>query len=524
MKKQPVVLAILDGWGIAPDSEGNAIAQAKTPHIDNFVREYPAMTLHASGPEVGLSVGVKGNSEVGHINIGAGRIWHQTLSRIENSIIDKTFFENTVLNKTCEHAKKHDSQLHMIGLLSSSGIHASMAHCFALLDMAKQHRLKKVYIHVVLDGRDVSKDSGVGFVKELQAYMKKINLGKIASVSGRYYAMDRDYHWTRTEKAYNAMAEGDADMYAVDPIMYIQESYAQHIYDSDIKPAVIGAAGTPTAIVEQHDAVLFFNFRPDRGRQLVESFVLPSFGKFERKNIKDVFFTTMTDYEKEIPLQVAFPSRVVHNGLSEVLSRLGKTQLHIAETEKYAHVTYFFNGYIDESFDNEDRIIVPSPHVASYAEKPEMSAREISKQVIKAIELQDFDFIVCNFANVDSVGHTGDFEATKKAVQAVDKVIGTIAEYVLASEGVLCIVADHGNGEYMIEPHTHEKDTRHSNSPVPCIIIGHEFRGRVGKAGDPPNGDLSLLKPVGVLGDIAPTILKIMKLEKPEEMTGEALI
>lgn len=525
MRPKPLVLAILDGWGIAPKSDGNAIRRAATPNIDRFVREYPAMTLYASSNEVGLSFGEMGNSEVGHLNIGAGRVYYQTLPRINSAIEDQSFFSMPAFLQAIEHTKKNKSALHLIGLDSPGNVHASEEHLFALLQLAKSKRVKQVYIHAILDGRDTRKDSGIDFIRRLQQKIRELKCGEIASLSGRFYAMDRDNRWDRIEAAYRAIAEGkSAEQIVPDPAAAVEMSYAKEVFDEEFAPTVIGRNGEPTAVVSPGDAVIFFNFRPDRARELTEAFVLPSFAKFEREYIKDLFFVTMTEYEKEIPVTVAFSPIVIHNSLAEVISGAGLKQFHIAETEKYAHVTFFLNGTIEAQFPNEERQIIPSPPVSSYDQAPEMSAREIAKEVIKVIEADLYDVIIINFANADMVGHTGKLQPTIEACHVVDQCLGEIADHALAKNGVMLITADHGNAEEMLNVHTGSSDKEHSTNPVPFFIISNELRGTAGPAGDPPEGDLSLIPPVGVLADVAPTVLKILEIPQPEEMSGRSLI
>ncbi len=523
-RPKPVVLAILDGWGIAPPSKGNAIYHAHTPNMDRFVNEYPAMSLYASGNEVGLSYGEMGNSEVGHLNIGAGRVYYQTFPRINKTIVDGTFFQNKSFLAAKEHVQEHNSALHLIGLVSPGNVHASQDHLYTLLEFAKKNKIKNVFIHAILDGRDTIYNSGKDFITKLEEKIKKIGVGEIASLSGRYYAMDRDNRWDRIEKAYNAMVLGISETYSKDPIEAIETSYDKKVYDEEFIPTVIGKEGKPVARVEKGDAVIFFNFRPDRARQLTKAFVLPGFDKFEREYLSDLLFVTMTEYEKEIPVLVAYPPIVVHNCLAEVMSKAGLTQYHIAETEKYAHITFFLNGTVETAFAGEDREIIPSPNVASYDKAPEMSAVEITKKLIQAIESDKYDAILVNYANADMVGHTGDLNATIKGCEVVDHALGKVAEYIEAKGGVLLITADHGNAEEVINLKTGEKDKEHSNNPVPFLIIGSEFRGKAGPTGDPPEGDLSLMHPVGILADVAPTMLKILEIEQPPEMTGRSLM
>lgn len=524
MNNTPLVLAILDGWGIAPDGEGNAITRANTPNMDSLLREYPAMTLAASGNEVGLNFGEMGNSEVGHLNIGAGRVYYQTLPRINKSIADKDFFENSAFLEAIEHTKTHKSAIHLVGLVSNGNVHASQEHCYALLELCKKHKVKHVYVHVILDGRDTQYNAGISFVQQLKAEMKSLHIGEIATISGRFYAMDRDNRWNRTEQAYRAMVDGVGVHYAKDPLEAIEASYARGVYDEEFEPTVIGREGHPTATVQAHDSVIFFNFRADRARQLTKAFVLPAFTKFERPYITDLHFVTMTEYEKEIPVRVAYPPIVIHNSLAEVISKAGLTQYHVAETEKYAHITFFLNGTIEEPFEGETRNIIPSPQVQTYDMAPDMSADKITKDVVTAINSESIDVICVNYANADMVGHTGDYAATLKGVEAVDRGIGLIAQHVLAKNGTLVITADHGNAEEIKNLQTGQKDKEHSVNPVPFIIVSKQFRGQAGPAGDPPDGDLSLMRPVGMLADVAPTVLRLLGVDQPEEMTGRPLI
>lgn len=523
-RPKPLVLAILDGWGVAPDNEGNAITRANTPNMDRFVREYPAMTLYASGNEVGLQYGEMGNSEVGHLNIGAGRVYYQTFPRINKHIADGTFFENTALRDAVEHVKKNKSALHIIGLMGPGNVHASQEHCYALLELAKKHKVKDVFVHAILDGRDAMFNSGIDFIRQLQAKMKELKVGEIASLSGRYWVMDRDNRWERVEKAYRAMVDGVADSYAKDPIEAIEASYAKKVYDEEFVPVVIGKEGKPVGQIKEKDAAIFFNFRPDRARQLTQAFVLPAFAKFEREPVKNLFFVTMTEYEKEIPVAVAYPPIVVQNCLAEAISNAELTQYHIAETEKYAHITFFLNGTIEDPFPGEERKIISSPKVSSYVEAPDMAANEITKEVARVIDEGEFDVIMLNFANADMVGHTGDMAATVRGVEVVDKCLGIIAQHALVHDGMLLITADHGNGEEVMNIQTGKMDKEHSTNPVPFIIIGNAYQGKAGPAGDPPEGDLSLMHPVGMLADVAPTVLKLLEIEQPPEMSGRALI
>ncbi|MBI5729487.1 MAG: 2,3-bisphosphoglycerate-independent phosphoglycerate mutase [Candidatus Magasanikbacteria bacterium] len=523
---KPVVLTIFDGWGVAPASQGNAITAAKIPNFSGYLKKYPSMTLHASGSEVGLLFGEIGNSEVGHLNIGAGRIYYQSCPRVDQAIADGSFFTNRALVAAVEQVKTNKSQLHLIGMLSSGNVHASTAHLYALLEFCKKNGLvEEVFVHVILDGRDCQYNTGVQFVTELQKKIAKLKVGAIASLSGRFYAMDRDNRWPRVEKAYRAMAEGIAEKTSTDPVKVIEESYAGKVYDEEFVPTVIvGKSGQPITTVQSGDAAIFFNFRPDRARELTKAFVLPGFDKFERAYIKDLYFVTMMEYEKDLPAVIAYEPVVVRNCLAEVVSKQKLKQFHVAETEKYAHVTFFLNGTVEDAFPGEDRALVPSSGVANYAEAPAMSAAGVAKEAVKAIDSGKYDLVVINFANADMVGHTGDRAATIAGVEAADQSLGEIVKHTLANDGVVVMTADHGNAEEVINLQTGEIDKEHSTNPVPMIIIGKDFAGQAGPGGDPPEGDLSLLPPVGVLADVAPTVLKLMGVDLPPEMTGTPLI
>ncbi|MBU0648924.1 2,3-bisphosphoglycerate-independent phosphoglycerate mutase [Patescibacteria group bacterium] len=523
-RPKPVLLAILDGWGAAPDHAGNAITRAKTPVMDNLIRSYPVMTLKASGEAVGLSWGEMGNSEVGHLTIGAGRVFYQSLPRINKTIEDRTFFANPAFGKAFEHVKKNKSALHLMGLVSPGGVHSHQEHLYALLDLAKKNKVSNVLIHVFLDGRDTDFNSGLGFVRELQGQIKQKKIGAIATLSGRYYAMDRDNRWDRTRQAYEAMVLGKSEQTFNDPARAIEESYAKKVYDEEFVPAAMTKRGKPVGTICSGDAAIFFDFRADRARQLTKALTLPGFAKFERERLDNFLMVTMTEYEKNLPVEVAFPPEPVETCLGRVISDAGLTQLHIAETEKYAHVTFFLNGTREEPFPGEDRVIIPSPRVASYDQKPEMSAPEITSRVIKEIGQDKYDFIVLNFANADMVGHTGNFEAGVRACEAADKNLGKIVSTVLARDGAVFITADHGNAEMMLNLQTGEMDKQHSTDPVPFIVVGKKFEGLASPAGEIPGGDLSLAPASGMLADVAPTILEAMHLAIPPEMTGRPLI
>jgi 2,3-bisphosphoglycerate-independent phosphoglycerate mutase len=522
-RPKPVVLAILDGWGVASKSEGNAVALAKTPNIDKFIATYPVMTLRASGDEVGLSWGEMGTSEVGHLNLGTGKIFYQTLPRIDKAISDGSFFVNPTLKEAAAHVKKNKSSLHLMGLVSAGKVHSTIEHLYALLKFASRENLKKVYIHAFLDGRDAIYNSGADFIRKLQEKIKELDVGKIATLSGRFYAMDRDNRWDRTEKVYRAIFEGKSDEYFSDPITAVLTSYEKKIYDEEFAPTVIFERKKPIATVQEKDAMIFFNYRADRARQITKTFVLKDFDKFSReKFFPELFFAAMTEYEKDLPVKIIFPPEEIKVCLAKILAEAGMKQLHIAETEKYAHVTFFFNGLKEEEFRGEDRIIVPSPRVASYDQKPEMSAEQIKDKLVKEIMAQKYDFVVANFANADMVSHTGNLEATVRAIQFIDKCLGEIASVVLSLGGAMLITSDHGNAEEILNLQTGEMDKEHSTNPVPLILVGKKWEGQA--SGGVSDHDLSLLPPVGILADVAPTILKIMEIQKPEEMTGTSLI
>jgi len=456
--------------------------------------------------------------------LGTGRIFYQTLPRINKSINDGSFFKNSILKKAAEHVQKNRSSLHLMGLVSTGRVHTTIEHLYALLEFARDKKIKRVYIHAFLDGRDTIYNSGIDFITKLKAKIKECGTGQIATLSGRFYAMDRDNRWDRVEKAYEAIVLGESDQYFSDPIAAVRASYGKKVYDEEFIPTVIGKNKKPTAVVKDDDAVIFFNYRADRARQLARAFVLKDFDKFKRNFLPNLFFVTMTEYEKGLPAKIIFPPEEIKICLAKVLAEAGMKQLHVAETEKYAHVTFFFNGMKEEEFKGEDRIIIPSPGVASYNQKPEMSAPEITDRLIKEIVAQKYDFIVVNFANADMVGHTGDLKATIKAAQTVDECIGEITNVVLSLGGVLLITADHGNAEELFNLQTGEMDKEHSTNPVPFILVARGWEEKGWSAAPVPEGDLSLAPPVGVLADVAPTILKLMDISKPEEMTGTALI
>jgi 2,3-bisphosphoglycerate-independent phosphoglycerate mutase len=522
-RPKPVVLVIMDGWGVAPESVGNAIAKSKTPVLDRLIVNYPSMTLAASSSEVGLNWGEMGNSEVGHLNIGAGRVYYQMMPRINRAIAEGSFAENGAFKAAFAHLKEKGTRLHLIGLVSQGGVHSHEDHLFKLLEMAAKEKVSNVFLHAILDGRDTLYNSGIDFVGKAEAFMKRLKVGKTATVSGRYYAMDRDNRWDRIEKAYRAIAEGIGEK-AEDALSAIAASYDKQIYDEEFVPTVITEGGRPVAVVGPEDVIIFWNFREDRARELTRVFVAHDFDKFERVYQPGIFFVTMTEYERGLPVAVAFPPDLITECLAKVIADAGLSQLHAAETEKYAHVTFFINGQREEPFVGEDRLLVPSPRVESYADRPDMSERELTDKTVAAIRENKYDFIVINFAAPDMVGHTGNLEATVEACQFTDICVGRIVEAALARDGVVVITADHGNAEEVVNLQTGGVDKEHSTSPVPLIIVGKQYEGMNMGLPEGVGADLTLVPPVGVLGDVAPTVLKILGLEQPPEMTGRSLI
>lgn len=518
-RPKPVVLIILDGFGIAPPSRANAISLAKTPNFDKYASNYPVMPLSASGEAVGLSWGEMGNSQVGHLSLGAGFIPYQNLPRINKAILDGSFFKNEAFLKAIEHIKQKNSRLHLMGLVSSGGVHSYNEHLYALLELAKNQGVKEVFIHAFLDGRDTPYNSGINFVAKLNAKIKEIGVGQLATLSGRFYAMDRDNRWERVEMAYRAIVDGQAKDIFADPIKAIEMSYAHQVYDEEFVPVIIDKAGN----IRDRDAVIFFNFRADRARQLTKTLVLPGFEKFDRPYMPNLLMVTMTEYETDLPVTVAFRQMTVDTPLAKVVSDAGLKQLHIAETEKYAHVTYFFNGGQETIFPGEQRILIPSPQVLSYDQKPAMSAREITSRVTQSIKEGGYDFIVINFANPDMVGHTGNIQAAVEAIELLDSLIGEIVDISLSYNGVVLITADHGNVEDMYDMQTGEIDKEHTSNPVPFFVVGSDYAGKSVLSGT-TGLDLSRVTPVGVLADVAPTIIKILGLKKPPDMTGSSLI
>jgi 2,3-bisphosphoglycerate-independent phosphoglycerate mutase len=504
--KKPFMLMILDGWGINPSSKGNAVAQANMPYLKGLSQKFPHTQLLCSGEAVGLPEGIMGNSEVGHLNIGAGRVVYQDLLRIDTAIKDHSFFENEALNEACLIAQEKKSSLHLMGLVSDGGVHSQLTHLFALLKLAAEKGLEKVYIHAILDGRDTPPDAGIEYIRKVQKHLDTYNIGRIATICGRFYAMDRDTRWDRTENAFQLYTEGKG-IQETDPAEAVLHAYNRGETDEFIKPIIICQEG----IIRDRDSIVFFNFRADRARQITRAFTNPEFQEFHRR-VSPVLssYVCMTVYDELFTLPVAFPPQHLKGILGEVISEKGLSQLRIAETEKYAHVTYFFNGGEEKPFPGEDRCLIPSPReVSTYDQKPEMSAHQVGEEVVSRIRTGRYDLIVLNFANMDMVGHTGILNAAVKACEAVDANINKIVSEILSLEGTVLITADHGNAEQMIDdagnPHT-----AHTLNPVPLILV---------------NGPKKLTQlRTGVLGDIAPTVLELMEIEKPPEMTCRSLI
>ena len=511
MAKRPTVLMILDGYGLNDKVEGNAVKLANTPVMDKLMAEYPFVEGQASGMAVGLPDGQMGNSEVGHLNMGAGRIVYQELTRITKEIEDGTFFENEELVKAMENAKKNDSALHIFGLLSDGGVHSHITHIFGTIEMAKKFGLKKVYIHPFLDGRDTPPESAADFMQQLVDKMAEIGVGEVATISGRYWAMDRDNNWDREEKAYLAMTKGEG-VKETDPVEAVKNSYANGKTDEFMLPTVIEKDGTPVATIKDGDSIIFCNFRPDRARQITRAFCAVDFNGFDREKKLDVVMVCFTEYDVTIPNKlVAFKKVEVKNTFGEYLAANHLKQARIAETEKYAHVTFFFNGGVEEPNEGEDRILVDSPkYVPTYDKKPRMSAYTVCDEVCKAITSGKYDVIITNFANPDMVGHTGVVDAAVKAIEVIDECVGEVVEFIKEVDGQLFICADHGNAEQLIDYETGEPYTAHTTNPVPFILVN----------ADPKYG----LREGGVLADIVPTLIELMGMKQPEEMTGKSLL
>ena len=511
MEKKTTVLMIMDGFGLSKNKEHNAVAEANTPVIDNLMKTCPFVEGQASGLAVGLPEGQMGNSEVGHLNMGAGRIVYQELTRITKSIQDGDFFENPELLYAIDNVRVNDSALHLYGLLSDGGVHSHITHLFGLLELAKKQGVKKVYVHCFLDGRDTPPESGKHFVEELQEQMKKIGIGEIATISGRYYAMDRDNRWDRVEKAYRALTISEGENGGEDPAAAVQASYDKGVTDEFMLPTVMYKEGEPVASIKENDSIIFFNFRPDRAREITRAFCDPAFKGFDRGERMKLVYVCFTDYDDTIPNKyVAFKKEDIRNTFGQFLAAHNMTQARIAETEKYAHVTFFFNGGVEEPNNGEDRILVPSPKVATYDLQPEMSANTVCDKLVEAIDSHKYDVIIVNFANPDMVGHTGIEEAAIKAIETVDACVGRAVDAVKRNNGVMFICADHGNAETMYDETTGAAFTAHTINPVPFILVNVDPSYKLDEGGK--------------LCDIVPTLIDLMGMEKPEEMTGRSLL
>lgn len=507
MKKIPVAIIILDGLGWREDTYGNAVAQADKPKFDAYWSEFPHSTMRASGLAVGLPEGQMGNSEVGHTNIGAGRVVYQSITRIDKAIEDEELAANEAYNGAMQHALDHDSTLHLLGLVSDGGVHSHVRHLYALLRIAKEKGLKKVAIHAFTDGRDVPPDSAGASIQELEEKMKELGIGKLATVTGRFYAMDRDNRWARVQEAYEALFNGTG-IRTSNAQEAIRKSYQKGVYDEFLHPIILEKEGMPVATIQDHDAVVFFNFRPDRAIQMARAMTEPTFTEFDRGILpKDLFVTTMTQYTATMGTPVMFPPIPMKNVIGEVLADRGLTQLRIAETEKYPHVTFFMNGGRSEEFEGEDRILIPSPKVETYDLKPEMSAYEVGDALVRELKADKYDAIILNFANPDMVGHSGKIEPTIKAIEAVDENLGRVVDVILEKGGSAIIFADHGNADTLLTPEG-KPHTAHTTVPVPVIVT---------KKGVTLRND-------GVLSDVVPTMLDLMGIPKPQEMTGTSLI
>ncbi len=508
MRRKPMMLMILDGFGINDNEKANAVKLANTPNIDKLMKTWPTTEIYTSGLKVGLPDGQMGNSEVGHTNIGAGRIVYQDLTRITKSIEDGDFFSIKEITGAIENCKKNHSKLHIMGLLSDGGVHSHIRHLVALLEVAKRKDFDDVYVHCFLDGRDTPPATGESYISQLEEKMKEKEVGKIASISGRFYSMDRDKRWERVEKAYDALVKGEGEK-ATSAISAIESSYQQEVFDEFVLPTVIcNSNNDPVATIQDKDSVIFFNYRPDRAREITRSLVDPEFDGFATKPL-DLYYVCFTQYDETIPnVQIAFKPESLKNTFGEYVSNQGLSQLRIAETEKYAHVTFFFNGGEEKQYPGEDRILVPSPKVQTYDMQPEMSAVEVTDKVVEAIESDKYDCIILNYANPDMVGHTGNLEAAIKAIETIDECVERVVLAIEEKNGIILMTADHGNAEQMIDYKTGEPHTAHTTNVVPLVLIGVE----------------GVQLKTGKLADLAPTMLDLMGLQKPEEMTGESII
>ena len=509
MNDKLVMLMILDGYGISEAEEGNSVKSANTPNINEIMKLNPSTIIHTSGLDVGLPEGQMGNSEVGHTNLGAGRIVYQDLAKITKSIEDGDFFSIPEFVEAIENCKRNNTKLHIMGLLSDGGVHSHIRHLIGLLELAKRKDFEDVYVHCFLDGRDTPPASAEGYISMLEEKMKEKGVGKIATITGRFYAMDRDKRWERVEKAYRALVHGEGEKFSSATVA-IEDSYQKEVFDEFVKPTIIcNSNNEPVAKIGENDSIIFFNFRPDRAREITRTIVDPDFDGFKREKFFNTYFVCFTNYDETMPnVNIAFRKEELKNTLGEIIGNLGMKQLRIAETEKYAHVTFFFNGGEEKQYPGEDRILVPSPKVETYDLKPEMSALEVTDKVVEAIESEKYNCIILNYANPDMVGHTGNIEASIKALETLDGCVKRVIDAVEKVNGIALITADHGNAEQMINLKTGEPHTAHTTNPVPLVMVG--------------NSNVKLKE--GRLADIAPTILDLLNVEKPVEMTGESLL
>lgn len=520
---KPLVVIILDGWGISLQKEGNAITTADTPMMDMYAREYPTTALSASGVEVGLPWGEVGNSETGHRNIGAGQVMYQVLPKIDKAIQDRSFFTNQTLLGAIAHAKKNNSKLHIMGMLSDGGVHSHIRHAIALLELCQKEQFQEhVYLHIFTDGRDTGKQRAPIFLHQMAEAMKKFGVGSIATIMGRFYAMDRNENWDRTEQAYNTLTGIHHINSAPSAENALARAYKQEEFDENIPPTILTRGGEAVANISDNDAIIFFNFRPDRARQLTQAFVSPETVGFPAKKLQNIYFAQMAPYGDDITCPYAFAEDTVSNPLAKVLSDSKLTQLHIAETEKYAHVTYYLNVGNEQPYQGEEHVLIKSSVVINFADEPKMQAQAITDAVVDAITKQKYDVYFVNFANADMVGHTGSFASAVQACEFVDQCIARIHERVFAQGGVLVITADHGNAEEMINPTTHAIETDHTTNPVVFHVVAEHLRRSHKKTGQEIESILS--NPIGVLTDVAPTILDILGIEKPSSMTGTSLL
>lgn len=523
LRFNPVILIVIDGLGIAPPHETNAVYSANTSFLDKLTRHFPTTLLESSGLQVGLPRGEMGNSETGHFNIGGGKLIYQSLPRINKSIRGESFFEKSEFLQVIEQVKQNNGNLHLMGILGEGGVHGHQKHLHALIDLAKRNNLEgQTFMHLFLDGRDTDKNAGKSFLKNLLDHCKQQGVGQVASMGGRYWGMDRNKNWDRIKKGYQAIMGQEGDTFQ-DPLEAVEKSYQNEVYDEKFEPAFqVNSNNEPITKINEEDGVIFFNFRADRARQMTKVFVEQDFDGFNRDYQENLAFTTFIEYEKGLPVEVAFPPKTIDNPLAKVINDKGYDQLHVAETEKYAHVTFFLNGQIEEAFNNEDREIIPSPSVASYDQQPEMSAKQTTDKILEAIEQESHDFLIMNYANPDMVGHTGNLEATIKAVEAVDKNIERITTKAVKQGGLVAITCDHGNAERMVNLQTQEKIKEHTIYPVPFIMASKFHKDQELEPAD--SLEMSKFRPRGVLTDVAPTLLKEVGLPVPSEMTGTNLL